>query len=221
MGLLVLFEVLMMPDWPTIWIFAAASFALAVTPGPDMLLVAARSATQGRMAGLMTQVGISAGTLVHALILALGLSQLFLAVPYAYDAVRYLGAAYLIFLAWQAVKTPHDTTANSVSATNLSLPIIFRQGLITNFLNPKVALFFLALFPQFLDPEKGFIGLQVMVLATLFVAIDFAVHGVVIWMAGSLKSLARGGSKLKKYSGYFLGLVFTGLAARLVLDDRQ
>ncbi|MEP1651952.1 MAG: LysE family translocator [Paracoccaceae bacterium] len=212
---------MMMPDWPTIWIFAAASFALAVTPGPDMILVAARSAAQGRMAGLMTQVGISAGTLVHALILALGLSQLFLAVPYAYDAVRYLGAAYLIFLAWQAVKTPHDTTTNSASATDLSLLVIFCQGLITNFLNPKVALFFLALLPQFLDPAKGFIGLQVMVLATFFVAIDFAVHGVVIWGAGSVRSFTNGGSKLKKYSGYFLGLVFTGLAARLVLDDRQ
>ena len=210
-----------MPDWPTIWIFAAASFALAVTPGPDMLLVAARSAAQGRMAGLMTQVGISAGTLVHALILALGLSQLFLAVPYAYDAVRYLGAAYLLFLAWQAIKAPKDPTAISASTTDLSLLVIFRQGLITNLLNPKVALFFLALFPQFLDPATGLIGLQVMVLATLFVAIDFAVHGLVIWMAGSVKSLPTGRWKLKRYSGYFLGLVFTGLAARLVLEGRR
>lgn len=186
-----------------------------------MLLVAARSAAQGRMAGLMTQVGISAGTLVHALILALGLSQLFLAVPYAYDAVRYLGAAYLLFLAWQAIKAPKDPTAISASTTDLSLLVIFRQGLITNLLNPKVALFFLALFPQFLDPATGLIGLQVMVLATLFVAIDFAVHGLVIWMAGSVKSLPTGRWKLKRYSGYFLGLVFTGLAARLVLEGRR
>lgn len=221
MTLLGLFEDLMMPDWPTIWIFAAASLALAATPGPDMLLVAARSAAQGRTAGLMTQIGISAGTLVHAVILALGLSQLFLAVPYAYDAVRYLGAAYLIFLAWQAIKAPRDTAANSAFTTNLPLRIIFRQGLITNLLNPKVALFFLALFPQFLDPTKGLVGLQVMVLATLFVAIDFAVHGVVIWMAGSVKSLSTGRWNLKKYSGYFLGFVFTGLAARLVLDERR
>ncbi len=210
-----------MPDWPTIWIFAAASFALAVTPGPDMLLVAARSAAQGRMAGLMTQVGISAGTLVHALILALGLSQLFLAVPYAYDTVRYLGAAYLIFLAWQAIRGPENAAANSAPITDLSLLVIFRQGLITNLLNPKVALFFLALFPQFLDPEKGLIGLQVMLLATLFVAIDFAVHGVLIWIAGSVKSFSTGRRNLKKYSGYFLGFVFTGLAARLVLDEKR
>ncbi|MEP3679699.1 MAG: LysE family translocator [Paracoccaceae bacterium] len=210
-----------MPDWPTIWIFAAASFALAVTPGPDMLLVAARSAVQGRMAGLMTQIGISAGTLVHALILALGLSQLFLAIPYAYDAVRYFGAAYLIFLAWQAIKAPKDPTAHSAPPTELPLLVIFRQGLITNILNPKVALFFLALFPQFLDPSKGVVGLQVMVLATLFVAIDFAVHGVLIWMAGSVKLLSAGRWNLKKYSRYFLGFIFTGLAVQLVLDERR
>lgn len=210
-----------MPDWSTIWIFAAASFALAVTPGPDMLLVAARSAAQGRMAGLMTQVGISAGTLVHALILALGLSQLFLAVPYAYDAVRYLGAAYLLYLAWQAIKAPHDVGAKSTSTRDLPLLVIFRQGLITNLLNPKVALFFLALFPQFLDPAKGLIGLQVMVLATLFVAIDFAVHGAVIWMAGSVKSISNGRGKIRRYSGYFLGFIFTGLAARLVLEEQR
>ncbi len=210
-----------MPDWPTIWIFAAASLALAVTPGPDMLLVAARSAAQGRLAGLMTQVGISAGTLIHALILALGLSQLFLAVPYAYDAVRYIGAAYLLFLAWQAIKTPSASAEHSATNIDLPLLLIFRQGLITNLLNPKVALFFLALFPQFLDPAKGFIGLQVMILATLFVAIDFAVHGIVIWMAGSVRTLSNGRWKLKRYSGYFLGLVFAGLATRLVLEDRR
>lgn len=210
-----------MPDWPTIWIFAAASFALAVTPGPDMLLVAARSATQGRMAGLITQVGISAGTLTHALILALGLSQLFLAVPYAYDTVRYLGAAYLLFLAWQAIKAPEETKANSASKSYLPLLVIFQQGLITNLLNPKVALFFLALFPQFLNPEKGFVGLQVMVLATLFVTIDFVVHGVVIWMAGSIKLLPLGNRNFKRFSGYFLGLVFTALAARLIFEEQR
>lgn len=210
-----------MPDWSTIWIFAAASFALAVTPGPDMVLVAARSAAQGRMAGLMTQVGISAGTLIHALVLALGLSQLFLAVPYAYDAVRYLGAAYLLYLAWQAIKAPEETKENSSSKNNLPLLVIFRQGLITNLLNPKVALFFLALFPQFLAPEQGLVGLQVMMLASLFVGIDFAVHGVVIWMAGSIKSQLIGRWNFKRFSRYFLGLVFTGLAIRLVFEEQR
>lgn len=91
-----------MIDIQTIILFSTASLALAVTSGPDMILVAARSAAQGRMAGLVTQLGVSAGSAFHAIILALGLSQLFLAVPYAYDLVRYLSAAYLLYLAWQA-----------------------------------------------------------------------------------------------------------------------
>lgn len=210
-----------MPDWPTIWIFAAARFALAITPGPDMLLVAARSAAQGRMAGLMTQVGISAGTLIHALIVALGLSQLFLAVPYAYDAVRYLGAAYLLYLAWQAIRAHQGTAERTRSHNTLPLRVIFRQGLITNLLNPKVALFFLALFPQFLGPAMGFVGLQVMVLATVFVAIDFAVHGVVIWMSGSVRALSFGQGNWKRKADTFLGLVFGALAARLIFDGQR
>ena len=208
-------------DWQTIWIFGIASFALAVTPGPDMILVAARSAAQGRMAGFVTQIGISAGSIVHAIILALGLSQLFLAVPYAYDLVRYLGAAYLLYLAWQAFTAPGVSSSSSSSYKTLSLFVIFRQGLISNLLNPKVALFYLALFPQFLDPAKGSVGVQIMVLATLFVAIDFVVHGVVIWLAGGVRSLSADRWGFARWSKYFLGLVFGGLAAKLVFDGHR
>lgn len=108
-------------DIQTIVVFCAASFALAVTPGPDMILVAARSAAQGRMAGLVTQFGISGGSVFHAVILALGLAQLFLAVPYAYDLVRYLGAAYLLYLAWQALKSRDGVSLQSSSAKRLSM----------------------------------------------------------------------------------------------------
>ena len=210
-----------MLDWHTIWIFGLASFALAVTPGPDMILVAARSAAQGRMAGLVTQIGISVGSVVHAIILALGLSQLFLAVPYAYDLVRYLGAAYLLFLAWQAFRGPFGPGASGETFKVLSLWVIFRQGLISNLLNPKVALFYLALFPQFLDPASGSVAIQILMLATLFVAIDFAVHGVVIWLAGGVRSLSANRWGFARWSRYLLGLVFGGLAAKLVFDGQR
>lgn len=205
----------------TLLLFSAASLALAVTPGPDMILVAARSAAQGRMAGLVTQIGVSAGSAFHAIILALGLSQLFLAVPYAYDLVRYLGAAYLLFLAWQAFTAHDGFSRQSKSNKRQSLVVIFRQGFISNVLNPKVALFYLALFPQFLNPETGSVAFQILILASIFLVIDFAVHGVVIWLAGSMKSFSANGRGFAEWSRYFLGLVFGGLAAKLIFDGQR
>ena len=210
-----------MLDSQTLVLFCAASFALAVTPGPDMILVAARSAVQGRLAGLVTQFGISVGSLFHAAILALGLSQLFLAVPYAYDLVRYLGAAYLLYLAFQAITSGSSPTSQSSSSKRLSMAVIFKQGLFSNLLNPKVALFYLALFPQFLNPGKGAIELQIMSLSIIFVLIDFAVHALVIWLAGGVRILFPSGSARLKWSRYSLGLVFGGLAAKLVFDGQR
>lgn len=205
----------------TIVLFSAASLALCLTPGPDMILVAARSAAQGRMAGFITQLGVTAGSMFHATVLALGLTQLFLAVPYAYDLVRYLGAAYLLYLAWQAF-TAHDSFfSQSTSTKRPSMLVFFKQGFFSNALNPKVALFYLALFPQFLDPEKGSVAIQIMVLAIILQVIDFAVHAVVIWLAGSVRSHSTSGSDFAKWSRYFIGLVFGGLAARLVFDSQR
>lgn len=208
-------------DIQVILLFSAASLALAVTPGPDMILVAARSAAQGGTAGLVTQCGVSAGSAFHAIILALGLSQLFLAVPYAYDLVRYLGAAYLLYLAWQAFTARDSFSSQSSTTKRHSLFVIFRQGFFSNVLNPKVALFYLALFPQFLNPETGSIAFQIMVLASIFLVIDFAVHGVVIWLAGSMRSLSTNGIGFAKWSRYFLGLIFGGLAVRLIFDGQR
>ncbi|MEP3427404.1 MAG: LysE family translocator [Roseibium sp.] len=208
-------------DIQVIFLFSAASLALAVTPGPDMILVAARSAAQGRTAGFVTQCGVSAGSAFHAIILALGLSQLFLAVPYAYDLVRYLGAAYLLYLAWQAFTARDSFSSKSSSTKRHSLLVIFRQGFFSNVLNPKVALFYLALFPQFLNPETGFIAFQIMVLAGIFLIIDFGVHGVVIWLSGSLRSFTNSGVGFAKWSRYFLGLIFGGLAARLIFAGQR
>ena len=208
-------------DSQVILLFCAASFALAVTPGPDMILVAARSAAQGRTAGLVTQFGVSAGSAFHAIVLALGLSQLFLAIPYAYDLVRYVGAAYLLYLAWQAFTARDSFSSQSTSGKRHSLRVIFRQGFFSNVLNPKVALFYLALFPQFLNPQAGSVALQILVLASIFLIIDFAVHLVVIWLAASMRSIPTGGIGFAKWSRYFLGLIFGGLAARLIFDGQR
>ena len=210
-----------MIDLSTLLLFSVASLALVATPGPDMLLIASRSVAQGRMAGLMTYLGVSAGSFCHALALAVGLSQLFLAVPYAYDLVRYAGAAYLAFLAYQAFTSTDDAVDAPNTVRRTTHWVMFRQGLISNLLNPKVALFFLALFPQFITPEAGQISLQIMLLAAVLNVIGLAVNGTVILLAGSIRSLSHRTAVFSRLSRYFLGTVFAGLAAKLALDGSR
>lgn len=210
-----------MPDLYTLGMFSLACLALTSAPGPDMLLVATRSATQGKMAGLATYLGIAMGSYCHALALAFGLSTLFLAVPFAYDAVRIAGAMYLLYLAWQAFTSTGTITSDTDKSELVSNWLMFRQGMITNILNPKVALFFLALFPQFLNPENGAVSLQVLVLATVLNLIGFFVNGMVILITSNAKSVIKGNSLAKKLAQYFTGVVFAGLAARLAFDGQR
>lgn len=210
-----------MPDLYTLGMFSIACLALTSVPGPDMLLVATRSATRGKMAGLATYLGIAAGSYCHALALAFGLSTLFLAVPFAYDAVRIAGALYLLYLGWQAFTSTESIAANTTSSDAVSSWVMFRQGMITNILNPKVALFFLALFPQFLSPESGAVSLQILVLATILNVIGFFVNGTVILITSNAKSVITSNSSAQKIAQYFTGVVFTGLAARLVFDGHR
>ena len=175
-----------MPDLSTLGLFAIACLALTATPGPDMLLIASRSASQGRAAGFATYLGIATGTYCHALAAAFGLSQLFLAAPIAYDVVRYAGAAYLAFLAWKAFRSNGTTLAPVAGLPRYSQARIFRQGVLTNLLNPKMALFVLALFPQFVHPEAGSVASQILLLATMLNLIGLVVNGVVILTASRI-----------------------------------
>jgi threonine/homoserine/homoserine lactone efflux protein len=211
-----------MPELSTLMIFTAAALALTATPGPDMLLIASRSAAQGRAAGFATWVGIALGTYCHALAAALGLSQLFLAVPVAYDIVRYIGAAYLLFLAWSAF-TSNTKTENRLQArrANQTTVVMFRQGLLTNLLNPKMAIFVLALFPQFVSPETGSVALQIMVFATVLNFVGFFINGAVIVAASRVSGILATSGKAARFSQYILGTVFAGLAARLAFDTQR
>lgn len=210
-----------MPDFATLSLFALACLALTVTPGPDMLLIASRSLSQGRAAGFASLAGIQCGTYCHALAAAFGLSQLFVAVPMAYDAVRYAGAVYLVFLAWQAFRATGATAEPSAQAPRYPVWRMFRQGLLTNLLNPKVALFVLALFPQFVRPEAGSVAVQIMILATLLNVIGFVVNGAVILAAYRIGGIFAGGQRFRRLPQMFLGTVFLGLAARLAFDGRR
>jgi threonine/homoserine/homoserine lactone efflux protein len=210
-----------MPDFATLTLFAAACLALTATPGPDMLLIASRSVSQGRAAGFASLAGIQAGTYCHALAAALGLSQLFLVVPVAYDIVRWAGAAYLLYLAWKTLRSEGTLLAPTATLARHPVGRIFRQGLITNLLNPKMALFVLALFPQFIQPDAGPVTVQILVLATVLNLIGLGVNGVVILTASRLgRRLARAG-RWQRLPQVLLATVFFGLACRLAIADRR
>ncbi len=207
-------------------LFLLATIALNLTPGPDMLYVIARSVGQGKRAGVTSALGIGAGTLVHMAALALGLSTLLLSVPVAYDAVKYIGAAYLAYLGVRTLLArdtklgaPHNSDKSGLrlsprGASNY--PAIFRQGVITNVLNPKVALFFIAFIPQFVDPARGPIGWQVVLLGLIFDTSGTLVNSGVALIAGSLGDRLRTSTRVASIQRWFTGTVFIGLAARLV-----
>jgi threonine/homoserine/homoserine lactone efflux protein len=208
-----------MPDAPALALFMAAGLALNLTPGPDMLYVAARAAAEGRAAGIASTLGIATGTLVHIALVAFGLTALLAAVPVAYTAVRLAGAAYLVYLGVRTLLRPGGLTERAL--TPASRWAVFRQGVVTNVLNPKVALFFLAFLPQFVDPARGSAGLQVLGLGLLFDA-----SGTLVLLAVALGA-SRAAGRLRRSAGAArwleraTGVLFVGLGVRLALAGRR
>jgi len=199
-------------------IFLGAGLALNLTPGPDMLYVAARSTSEGRRAGVVSALGIGAGTLVHIAALALGLSALLAAVPLLYDVVRLGGAAYLVWLGLRALLRPaaaHDAAPPPPAP----LTTIFRQGVVTNVLNPKVALFFLAFLPQFVDPARGSAAAQIVALGLLFDTSGTIVN-VLVALAASRAGGALRRGRAARVLHRVTGGVFLLLGARLALEGR-
>ncbi|KUL96593.1 amino acid transporter [Bosea sp. WAO] len=210
-----------MPDLATLALFTLACAVLTATPGPDMLLIASRSLGQGRAAGFMTYAGIAAGSYLQALAAAYGLSKLFLLVPTAYDALRWAGAAYLAYLAWKTLRSPAALFAPKAEAARFPLRQIFLQGLFTNLLNPKMALFMLALLPQFLQPEAGSLLLQVVILASILNLMGLIANGIVILGASRLGRAIASRPRLALWPQRVLGVVFGALALRLAFAARD
>jgi len=208
-----------MPELHSFLLFVAAGLALNFTPGPDMLYVAARGASEGRSAGIASALGIGAGTLFHIAVVALGLAALLQAVPVAYLALRIAGAVYLVYLGIRALRS--RTTLSLQRIEPAPLPAVFWQGVITNVLNPKVALFFLAFLPQFVDPSRGNPVVQIVVLGLVF---DF--NGTLVNLAVALGS-SRAASRLRNANRAsrilqrVTGVLFIGLGVRLAFAGRN
>lgn len=199
-------------DWPTLIAFIAASQALNLTPGPDLMFISASGAAGGSRAGVAAGLGVVAGCLFHVALAAAGVAALLKAHPAAFDALRYAGAAYLFWLAVKAWRAPPQAEAGRGMA---DVRRAFLHGAITNMLNPKVFIFIMAFLPQFTDPARGPVWQQIVVLGLIFGIGSIPVNCGVGALAGSATAwIRRTGGTINKIAA----VVFGGLAAKLVLD---
>jgi threonine/homoserine/homoserine lactone efflux protein len=203
-----------MPGPEIVLLFLGAALVLNLTPGPDMMYVAARSVSDGATAGIVAAFGVAGGLLLHVAALALGLAALLAAAPLAYTLIRVAGAIYLIALGLRLLLRPRGATP-AARLPRATLRTIFLQGVITNALNPKVALFFLAFLPQFVDPAGRPAALQFLLLGLLFNVQGTAVNVLVAMLASRGTAWLRSNEWRVALLQRFTGVVFLLLGARL------
>ena len=198
--------------------FVAAALLLNITPGPDMLYVIGRSVGQGRKAGIVSALGIFTGCLVHIVAAAVGLAALLASSALAFDVVRYAGAAYLIYLGVRLLARRNGLETQTPERAGLRS--VFWQGVVTNVLNPKVALFFLAFLPQFVDARRGSVALQILFLGMVFDTGGTLVNLAVARAGGRLGDLLQRSPRIARWQRWFTGTVFLGLGLRLAWRRR-
>ena len=201
-------------------LFIAASLTLNITPGPDMMYVITRSVSEGRGAGIASAFGIAGGTIIHTLAVAFGLSGLLLAVPSAYVVIKLVGAAYLVYL---GIKTLFKKPINNETGSfqKKSTFAVFYQGVFTNVFNPKVALFFLAFLPQFIDSSGGNVALQIIMLGLLFNTTGTLVNLIVALSASKLGKKLKTKLQNSNIFKWITASVLIGLGIRIALMERK
>jgi threonine/homoserine/homoserine lactone efflux protein len=198
------------PAWATLGVFALAALALLVVPGPSVLYIVTQSVRDGRRAGLVSMLGIQTGALVHVTAAALGLSALLVSSATAFDAVKFAGAAYLVYLGVRRL-LGRDELVPADPRGQVELRRLYRQGIVVNVLNPKTGLFFLALLPQFVDPARGPVVVQVLVLGLLFIVLALVSDGLWAVFAGTFGERLRSSRAFARAQRYVSGSVFLGL----------
>ena len=212
----------MIPAHSSLLLFVGAALVLLVIPGPAVFYITSRSIGQGRAAGLISALGIQVGTLVHVAAAALGLSALLVSSAAAFAAVKYLGAAYLIYLGVQKLRRP-ESLELSGEPDRIKLSRIFAQGVIVNVLNPKTALFFFAFLPQFVDPSRGNVPAQILSLGILFSFLGVTSDCLWALFAGTVGHLLRHNARWMRTQRYVSGgmLISLGLAAAFAGSNRK
>jgi len=210
-----------MPHLTSLLGFALVSLGMVLTPGPNMIYLISRSITQGPAAGMVSLGGVALGFIFYMLCAAFGITALLFAVPYAYDALRLGGAAYLLWLAWQALK-PNGRSPFQVKKLAIDSPRkLFAMGFITNLLNPKIAMLYLALLPQFIDPQGGSVLTQSLVLGSVQTTISVGVNGLIALGAGSIALFLGERPTWLKIQRWLMGTVLAGLAVRMALETKR
>ncbi len=202
-------------------LFAFAALVLVLTPGPNMVYCVSRSLTQGPRAGLLSLAGVVAGFGVHLLATALGVSALLVAVPLAFDVLRIAGAAYLLWMAWQAVKPGGSAPFEARDLPHDGPRKLVLMGFLTSALNPKVAMFYVAFFPQFLHPERGQWLAQTFTLGALQIAISALVNALLVLFAARVARFLHRSAAWMRAQRYLMGTVLGVLALKILFTERK
>ena len=203
-----------MISYQTFITFFSASILIGLAPGPDNIFVLTQSALQGRSAGFSVMFGLCTGLIFHTLAVTFGVAVIFQQSAFAFSCLKYIGASYLIYLAWKAFRSPKEDVGSS-EETKVSRWALYRRGVIMNITNPKVSIFFLAFLPQFADPGRGPVHWQMILLGGLFIVATLIVFGGIALLAETLGRFLRKSDSVQKHLNRITGTVFLGLAIKL------
>jgi len=201
--------------------FALICLAMVLTPGPNMIYLISRSICQGKTAGFISLAGVAAGFVFYMLCASLGITALVVAVPYAYDTIRIAGALYLLWLAWKALK-PDAAPLFDIKNLSHDSPVkLFLMGFITNLLNPKIAIMYLSLLPQFIHPQHGSILFQSIQLGLIQIVVSVSVNAVIVFSAGTIALFLQQKPIWAQLQRWLMGTVLAALAVRILFEQRK
>lgn len=205
----------------TVWVFAGAALLMAVTPGPNMLYLISRSLCQGRRAGLISWMGVVCGFAVHVCSASFGLTALFMTLPLGYEISKYAGAGYLLWLAWQALRPGARSPLQAQTLPDETPRKLFLMGFLTNALNPKVAVFYMSILPQFIQPDHGSVLAQSLLLGGIQTTIASLMNLVIMLSASAIAAWFSANQFWLQLQRYLMGTVLAGLALRMLMQERS
>ena len=201
--------------------FFAASIALAMAPGPDNIFVLTQSALYGRKAGLIVTIGLCTGLAFYSAAVAIGIATIFTKSEFAFNALKIIGAFYLLFLAWKSFTAGAQNLSNgSDERPKISLSKLYKRGIIMNITNPKVAIFILAFLPQFADPQRGNVAIQLLFLGFIFICATILIFGAISFLAGTLGKIFQKSDRPQIIMNKLAGIVFVALAMKLLMTHQ-